>query len=153
MPTPLEHLGFAYPFFLDGADTRYVPPDVLEWAITAAEPQRPVCLSAEMQNLAQAHYAAYLLEARRYASITYGSTVGSGTNSGIILEKQEGASKVKYADPRMVGTTTAMAGGNTPYAAWRQLWDRCVGLVDIGTLPGGKYVTRGGVITRFGWPK
>ncbi len=155
MPTPLEHIGFAYPYLLDGADTRYVPPDVLEWALAASIAQRPICLPEEMQNLAQAHYAAYLLEARRLASVVYSSTTGSTTTSGIVLEKQEGQTRVKYADPRSTGTTTTTTGGNTPYTAWKQLWDRCVGLVDIGAGGGGAttYVPRGGIITRFGWPK
>lgn len=153
MPTPLEHLGFAYPYLMDGADTRYVPPDVLAWAISVSEANRPPCLSEEAQNLAQAHYAAYMLETRRLSSLLFSSTTGSTTTSGIVLEKQEGQSRIRYADPRSTGTTINTTGGNTPYAAWKALWDRCVGLVDVGTNPGGTYVPRGGIITRFGWPK
>lgn len=150
--TPMEHVGFAYPYLLDGADTRYVPPDVLQWAIDSAETMKPTCLSENMQNLAQAHYAAYLLDLRRTQSSLYSST--TTFNSGIVLEQSQGDTRIRYADPRTTGTgSSTSTTGNSPYAAWKLLWDRCV-ISGGGTDPDGNpIVPRGGIITRYGWPE
>lgn len=146
--TPMQHVEFAYPYLLDGADTRYAPPDVLQWALDAAESFKPTCLSENLQNLAQAHYASYLLEIRRSsASLNSSNTT---FNSGIVLEKQEGDVRIRYADPRTTGSVSS-SGGTSPYAAWKLLWDRCV---VGGTDPDGnpvKVVPRGAIITAYGW--
>jgi hypothetical protein len=146
----MEHVSFAYPYLLDGADTRYVPPDVLQWALDSAATFRPTCLDENMQSLAQAHYAAYLLEIRRSSTSMYSST--TTFNSGIVLEKQEGDVRIRYADPRTSGTVTATtSGGTSPYAAWKLLWDRCV-VGGGGTDPDGNPIAvRGGIITRYGF--
>lgn len=142
--TPMEHIEFAYPYLVDGEDVRYVPPDVLQWALDAAETHRPTCLSDNLQNLAQAHYAAYLLDARRTSSLNYS---GSTTfNSGIVLERREGDTSIKYADPRTTGTTS-VSNMNSPYASWKMLNDRCTGPTDTSGKP---IVVYGGLITRFG---
>jgi hypothetical protein len=121
--TPAEHLAMAYPGITDG-----LPDGVSDWALVVAADYRPSCLSDERQNLAQAHYAAYLLEIRRSSQ---GRTSDPSAPSGAIVEEREGDVTVKYADPGV-----SSGPGTGPYAAWKSLADIC---------------SRGAIITRFGW--
>jgi hypothetical protein len=118
--TPAEHLAMAYPA-LAGA-----PDEVTTWALAVAQDYRPSCLSEERQNLAQAHYAAYLLMVR---SENERGVEGEPSRPGVILEEKEGDDTVKYAAPVADGSPSA------PYDCWKALRDICA---------------RGAIITRFG---
>jgi hypothetical protein len=116
--TPEQHLAMAYPASAGAG------PEATTWALLVAQDYRPRCLSEARQNLAQAHYAAYLLF-RRAAE----SGGGSGEPSGSIVEEREGDLTVKYAEA---------GGGDGPssaFASWQALNAIC---------------TRGAIITRFG---
>jgi hypothetical protein len=116
--TPAQHLAMAYPA-LAGAGTAETT-----WALSVAQDYRPRCLSEERQNLAQAHYAAYLLM-RRAAEMGG----GAGEPSGPVVEEREGDLTVKYAEGGSSG------GPDNAYASWQALNAICL---------------RGAIITRFG---
>lgn len=156
MPTAAEHLAKAYPFLVDSADPRYVSEEVMAWAMAVAEGFRPQCLPEDQQNLAQAHYTAYLLAARVAAPSTFG-TVSSGAGksvAGPIIERQEGDTRVRYADGGSGSSGSSRSGADTgpaaPYAAWRALAEMCGPVA--GTDPAATPRYRGGIITRFGNP-
>lgn len=120
--TPAQHLAMAYPALVAG-----VAPDVIAWALLMAQDYRPGCLSPPRQDIAQAHYAAYLL-ARRAAEATSG---GNGP-SGAIIEEREGDLTTKYAHG------AGVEGPSSAYASWQALNNLC---------------SRGAIITRFGVPR
>lgn len=73
MPTAAQHFDMAYPYFTDANDALFVPVEVRAWAMDLAAQFRPTCLVDELKNLAQAHYAAYLISARFVAGMAFGS--------------------------------------------------------------------------------
>jgi len=153
MPTVEEHLAFAYPFLFDAADSRFVPQEVLDWAMGVSSAFRPPCLDVERQNLAQAYYAAHLIRQRLGASISFvAASYANAPPAGPVVERQEGDVRVRYADVAAsagkVAATTAAAGD--PWGAYVALASLC-GPVAGNPLVPPRY--RGGVITRFGIPK
>ena len=138
MPTVAEHMAFAYPFLLDPGDERYVADEVLDWALAVAVGFRPSCLPEELQNLAQAHYAAYLISARTAAPGVFGSVSNAASQqvAGPIVERQEGQLRVRYGtggSGTAASNTTAVRGDpgpSAPYAAWAALAAMC------GPVPG-----------------
>ena len=158
MPTAREHLSFAYPFLLDPADPRSAEEDVIAWAEDIAAEYRPTCLSAERQNLAQAHYMAYVLLARVATQAASGSTTNV-TRAPVVIEEQQGDVRVRYGNAD--GSTTTVRSGSdsgpmTAYAAWRALAEICGPIAGGETSTPGVNTTgpryRGGIITRRGWP-
>jgi hypothetical protein len=113
--TPAEHLAMAYPALVAG-----LAADVREWALGVAAAYRPACLGEDRQNLAQAHYAAYLLSQRAQAS----------SESGSITRWKEGDVEITY------GGAGSDDGPSGPYASWKTMNDVCV--------------RAGAIITRFG---
>lgn len=158
MPTAQEWAEYFYPFLFDGEDSRYVTPSDFAMALAVAVDFRPSCLTADRQNQAQAHYAAYVSEFRdRLKSIGISSTYSTETVSGPIVEKQEGDVRVKYSESKTStsGSSAAikaqLTGPGTAYAAWQALWEICVPATD-GTGTGGTVVVpKGAMITRFGY--
>lgn len=150
-----EWLQFFYPNVFDGASRFYASPSEQQTALLIAENFRPSCLSDDMQNQAQAHYAAYILDFRRRANEVGLSAddVATAVVSGPIVEKQEGTTRVKYSE-KLLGAGSSsviaqMTGPGTPYAMWYSLWAQCSG-VDVSS---GEIVRRGGIISRYGLPK
>lgn len=117
---PATHLAMAYPALVAG-----LADDVKTWALEVAVAYRPSCLSDERQNIAQAHYAAHLLQVRA-------EQMAAGTGPGLagpVIEESEGDVSVRY------GAAAADAGPSAPYASWKALSDIC---------------RRGAIVTRFG---
>jgi hypothetical protein len=102
--TPAEHLAMAYPALVAG-----LAADVREWALTVAQDYRPRCLGEDRQNLAQAHYAAYLLSQR-----------GGSSDAGAVTRWKEGDVEITY------GGSSSGDGPSGPYAAWKAMNDVCV---------------------------
>jgi hypothetical protein len=133
MASAQAHLAFWYPYLSEPSDPRFVPPDQQELALEAGLSFRPKCLSEDLQNLAQAHYAAYLLSAR------YTSKMAGGTGVSIrpmyIEQEQQGDVIVKYTNGVVGVNAQAMnLGPISPYDAFMALARRC---------------TRGAILTRF----
>lgn len=122
--TPAEHLAMAYPGITTG-----LPAGVADWAMGLARYRSPACLPEDLQNLAQAHFAAYLLMVRKASEAV---VTDPSAPTGSIIEEREGDVTVRYADP---GASSGPGAG--PYAAWKALNDIC----------GTGY---GAILTRFG---
>lgn len=159
MPTVSEWFDFFYPYLTDAENVRYVNPADVDMAIAAATDYRPACLTTDRQNMAQAHYAAYLLDfkwrterASSSSSSSSQSTTTAGQIAGPIIEKREGDVSVKYATTSTTTSTAqaaqAATGPGTPYAAWNALWVICTPALAENEAP----VRSGGIITRFGYP-
>jgi hypothetical protein len=118
--TAAEHLAMAYPALVAGAEQ-----PVQTWALSVAQAYRPRCLSEERQNLAQAHYAAYLLAQRAQEQAT------GGSEAGAVTRWKEGDVEITYGE----GASRADGAPSGPYAAWKAMSDICA---------------RGALITRFG---
>ena len=152
-----DHMQIAYPFLFDPEDARFASPERMDWAMSVAVHMRPLCLPTELQDLAQAHYAAYLLSAQLVAPQVFGtvSNAQSQNVAGPIIERQEGQVRTRYANGgsgSSSSTTTRSSGGgdpgpSAPYAAWASLAAMC------GPVPGldpaaGAENRRGGIVVR-----
>lgn len=158
MPDAAEHMRFAYPFLFDANDERFVADEDMDWAMAVAAEFRPTCLPTELQNLAQAHYAAYLLSSRIVAPGVFGTVTSASAQNvaGPIVERQEGQVRTKYANGGSGSsstTTTRQAGGGlpgpaAPYAAWAALAAMCGPVPGIDPANPDLSKTRGGIIVR-----
>lgn len=136
---PLFYLRIFYPGFFDPTGPNYVEPIQVIVALGIANEMKPWCLKPKMQWIAQAHYAAYLLQ-EHLKNKASGGIGGSGEiNSGIVLSEREGDVAKTYADPRTSSGSSAMddAPPNSAYAKWSKLNDLC------------KY---GAILTQYGDP-
>lgn len=135
--TALDYLMVFYPKYFSPDP---IDPDTVDVMIDIAAEMRPKCLSPKLQLIAQAHYAAYLLEEHlKQVSPEEGGT-GEATNSGIILSEKEGDLTVTYADPRTstsIGTSVSDTQPSTAWGKWKKMWDVCA---------------IGAITTRFGRP-
>lgn len=127
MSTAQDYLGLFYPYLSDPADRRFVQPEQQAFALEAGVAFRPKCLSDDLQNQAQAHYAAYLLAAR------FATKAGTASRPSLVEQEQEGDVIIKYASGA-AAQTAASFGPQTPYDAYKTLARRC---------------TRGAILTRF----
>jgi hypothetical protein len=138
---PLNALGWLrifFPGFFDPNSPQYIDPQsMIIVMLDLAEEFRPSCLSDKLQNIAQAYYAAYLLQDwQNQISSGGGDTT---TNSGIVLSEKEGDISVTYADPR----TTTGAGSEVttppkgPWEKWHRMWSLC---------------KHGAILTKYGEP-
>lgn len=158
MPDAVEHMRFAYPFLFDANDDRFVPDEDMDWAMGVATAFRPSCLPVELQNLAQAHYAAYVLSSRLAAPGVFGTVTNTASQNvaGPIVERQEGNVRTKYANGGFgtaSSTTTRQSGGGlpgpaAPYAAWAALAAMCGPVPGIDPANPALSNTRGGIIVR-----
>lgn len=124
--TPFEYLQLLYPHLapecLGG-----VPSHDIASILLVAEAHRPKCLSEDLQNLAQAHYAAHLLVTREAAR-------AGGASRLVVVEEAAEAMRRRYQsaaslDPR--GTPTP-----SPLDEYLALKRRCRGGAIIsGGLP------------------
>lgn len=127
-----------YPSLFDANLISYVPPRDRQMALMVAKSYRPQCLNENMQNQAQAHYAAYVLEFRRRT----GGSVNTinNTAAGPIVEKQEGTTRVRYSDVLLGAANSSsqqltMSGPGSAYAMWHSLWSQCTGANTVTGAP------------------
>ncbi len=129
-------LRLLYPGFFDPSSPNYIDPQsTIIVMLAIAEEFRPPCLSEKMQNIAQAYYAAYLLQ-----DWLNNSAPGGGntvTNSGIVLSEKEGDISVTYADPNASSNGGSTMPPKGPYEKWSKLNDMC---------------KRGAITTKYGDP-
>ncbi|WAX22433.1 hypothetical protein P6F34_gp90 [Pseudomonas phage MiCath] len=87
--------------------------------IQVAFSYRPRCLTFDMQNEAQAYYAAYLLEP------IYNSSQGGATQppSTPLIREKEGQLEREYAQPTTTGPNAVV--DQSFYGRWKRLFDRC----------------------------
>lgn len=144
--TPAEIVALLYPWFTSASDPRFVIPEQREAIQLIAANFRPGCLPSALQDIAQAHYAAHLMGTLQGRTTSSGS---SGQSSGVIVREREGDVEVQYALPSQVGgALTGTTVGQTSYAAWKALNDRCQATNADGTPA--VVVRRGAMITRWG---
>lgn len=130
MTTAREYLGLFYEYLSKPEDPRFVQPEQQALALQAGVAFRPKCLPDDLQNQAQAHYAAYLLSARYTSKISGG---GQGSlRPPFIKSEQEGDVIVQYDTGAALSKVNY--GPITPYDAYSLLARRC---------------TRGAILTRF----
>ncbi len=130
--TPAEHLAFQYPRFFVAGGPWHQDEEARANALQRAEAYRPRCLSDELQNEAQAHYAAHILDARVRDLRAGAGQAGVVVPSGPVTSEREGDIAVTYADASGSDHATGPA---TPYARWQALHRLC---------------GRGAILTRFG---
>lgn len=116
--TAAEYLQLYYPFFFDADDPRHVDEARITLALTAAAAYRPACLPAELQNEAQAHYAAHILLTTLEAA-----GVILPPPDRVVRREKEGDVEVEYAATDGTGVSAPV----TPYQAWDVLAARCRG--------------------------
>jgi hypothetical protein len=134
--TPLEYLQLFYPKYFSPDP---IDPDIVDAMLDVARMARPQCLSFRLQNVAQAFYAAYLLEEQIKNTSPEDGGTGDTITSGIILSESEGDVSVTYADPRSSSSTTT---GETSAQAPKGAWDKWYNL--------SKLCKYGAITTRFG---
>ena len=110
----------AYPLLFKRDDPQYAMPDTLSWALGVAYHYRPACLPPHLQNEAQGHYAAHLIQ-KRAADMNRDATGGAPT--GRVVEVKQGDVSVKYADAS--AATGADSPAETAYEAYRTLAKLC----------------------------
>jgi hypothetical protein len=134
-PTALEYLQLFFPQYFDPDDPAYMDPVLVDAILDIAEDARPPCLSEKQQNLAQAYFAAYLIDVRQQTS----SGQTAVTVAGPITSEREGDIAVTYADLSSSNQTNSrtQAPPATAWDQWNRMWIRC---------------TRGTITTRFGDP-
>jgi hypothetical protein len=126
-----------YPGFFDPSSPDYIDPQtIILVMLDLAQEFRPPCLSEKMQNIAQAYYAAYLLQDWLNTSAPDGGTDNT-TNSGIVLSEKEGDISVTYADPNSATSGGPATPPKGPYEKWSKLNDMC---------------KRGAITTKYGDP-
>lgn len=135
--TPASILALLYPYLLSAADPRFATEQERQDALTLAASYRPGCLTTDRQDVAQAHYAAYLLSNR--AALTSGTSTSTtaGLPGGEVIEWVEGNVRIKYAPAKAARTTSGTSAGvapSDPYAAWSVLNDICVARVRGGAF-------------------
>lgn len=154
MATAAEHLERIAPFLFEPADPRYVDPDIIAWGLAVALEWRPACGGDDWNNLGHARRAAYeiLSIARADATSANSSTTVEVGVAGALVEEQQGDVRRRYSDGKTTtgvsSTTGANQGPSTFYAQWKEMWDRCSGVIEGQEPP--KAVRRGGIITRYG---
>ena len=122
----LAFLRILYPGFFDPRGPNYVDPIQVIISLALANEMRPKCLSQKMQALAQAHYAAYLLQEFIEGEASGGIGGGiSGVNSGIVTSEKEGDLSVTYSDPTASMTNSNNAPPSTAWGKWKKMADLC----------------------------
>lgn len=156
MPSAEEWVAYYYPFLLDEADPRHVSTSELDMALAVAANERPACLSADRQNEAQAHFAAYVVAFRREAQAAGAGLNGGSADvvAGPVVRRREGDLEIQYATSGGATQTVAtqranLTGPGTPYAAWARLAALCGAASDVPT-PGVLPVRRGAIVTSAG---
>lgn len=130
----LAFLRIFYPGFFDPRGDYYVDPIQVIVSLALAREFRPECLTEKLQALAQAHYAAYLLQEYLQNEASGGIGGGGGaTNSGIILSEKEGDIAVTYADPRQTQTGSGVQDDKPPSTAWGK-WNKLAQLCRYGAI-------------------
>ena len=154
---PEAILARLYPGFFREGGPAFVPADDRAFLMILAGAYRPACLTPTQQNLAQAYYAAHLLQgflAERRAETPGGVTTPVNYTSGVILRQREGDKEIQYASPKDLGGAVVADGSvssKAPYELWKQLNDMCKLTGSNGQVIGTAPVQRRGVImTRFG---
>ncbi len=137
MPTPAEWLNFLGPQFTNDADKVF--------ALAAAVPYRPACLSTDKQDEAQGYYAAYLLQAKANAllrSTVVSSSTDEGGHTTTVITSSGGLKAVRLGDrseeyfqPSTTtrDTTTGASASNSVgqlsegdyYTKWNELASLC----------------------------
>jgi hypothetical protein len=116
--TAEQYLTLLYPFYSTVGDPRYQTPEIITGMLQMAQSRRPVCLSEEQQNEAQAHYAAYLLGKRHAGTVS--AEVPDGTT---VKREKQGNVEVEYAAP--TSASDAGTGPSSAYSSWKALNDMC----------------------------
>lgn len=107
--TPREYLETLYPTLAGSAQ--------LAMALEIAEEFKPPCLREALQNIAMAHYAAYVLQ-------TISSSSSGATTAGLYLASEREGEVARSWRERSNAAETE-DGPTGPYAAWKDLADRC----------------------------
>ena len=128
--TPLDYLKLFFPKYFSPDP---VDPDIVDAMLDVARMARPACLSFRLQNIAQAYYAAYLIEEQlRNTSPEDGGT-GGAIHSGIIASESEGDISVSYDNSSLNATSSGDASSSAPSSAWDK-WKRLSDLCRYGAI-------------------
>ena len=134
MATAAEYLELLYPYFFVTTDPRYSTPENTTAMLALAEEYRPKCLTENKQNLAVAHYAAYLI------SSTSQTAASSGVNppqAQPVKRWREGEVEQEFFDGRVGSEGISPL---SPYDAWYRLYKLCRG----GIVVSDAFCQRGG---------
>jgi hypothetical protein len=122
---PLYYLRVFYPGFFDPNSPNYCTPLQIAIALDTAEEFRPPCLRKTLGDIAQAHYAAYLLEEFIAGQATGGVGGGASRIRGPVLSEKEGDISITYADPRIAGQAEDDLAPTSGWEKWSRLNDLC----------------------------